>query len=211
MSRISKARRGAGRIGCIVFILIIGLFWGGGQELYTAAVNREPLEMSLADFNKQRPDRHWLKLTNCQGDLTQASYLYVGSSVTDVYVPLTVPDAAENEKVHVVLLDKSPATQALMQKVMDAKTEAQQEAFVKENLAAIQAYKKPSTIEGMVQFGINLKDEDRNKIKGADKNLVEDFVIIKEGERPSWVTGLAMLAGGILLSLLAFWRSRKVA
>jgi len=56
---------GSVRLVLILAIVVIGLFWAGGQGLYTYFTNRKPTAISYQDYLKNKPKKLWLMLTNC--------------------------------------------------------------------------------------------------------------------------------------------------
>jgi len=54
-------------------------------------------------------------------------------------------------------------------------------------------------VGGLVRFGVDLKDSDRDKLAGLMKNASDDFIILEEGAQPSMAEGLGMSIAGLML------------
>jgi hypothetical protein len=63
-------------------------------------------------------------------------------------------------------------------------------------------------VRGLVRFGIDLQEKDRNKLDSLDQNLASDFIIIDEGKKPELGVSAAMFFVGLLL---LFWQVKRVA
>ena len=87
-----------------------------------------------------------------------------------------------------------------MQYLQVTDDEDQRRQYVVDNLDLV-FYE--GAIEGLVQFGIELDEEDRQKLRSLDDNLDRDFVIIASGEQPASVLFSVVLLGTGVLILLA--------
>jgi len=188
-----------GRFGCLLFGLVIALLWGGGQGIYTGLSNTKQTELSLADYTKQKPTATWLKLKDCQVNTLDAAYSSKWGSIKEVYIPLSVPGAGPGEKIHVLLATEDSATIKFIEQMNNVKTDQEGLKFAIENKEKLMAKRD---VEGVIRFGIDLKDKDRRKLAALDKNLTPDFVIISEGEKPQIILSIVMFGGGIVLLLV---------
>lgn len=188
-----------GRIGCFLFCAVIGLLWMGGQGVYTGLTNSKQTEMTLAEYSQKKPTATWLKLKDCQVSTLDAAYTSKWGSITEVYIPLRAPGAPREEKVHVLLATKDEATLDLIKKMSEMKNDQDMLKFALENRKQLLSTRD---VNGVVRFGIELKDKDRRKLANLDKNLTPDFVILSEGEEPHIFVSIAMVAGGLVLGLV---------
>ena len=65
------------------------------------------------------------------------------------------------------------------------------------------------TYEGLVQFGIDIKDSKRRDIKEVTGNVVNDFLVLKHEEKPKPLFAGGMFAAGLLGLGFAVSRYRK--
>jgi len=209
MKRNQKTESGSIRLGLFLIVITVGMLWAGGQNLYTALGNRHPTTMSYEDYVKTKPSATWLVLTNCEIDLTDSCVkTYYGAKMpTEIYVPVRgVNTAKSNEIVHVVLATKDKdqlATLAEMQN-LDRKEalpwilKNQKRVFCQRN------------VSGLVEFGVNLKDRDRQRLSVLLSNAAKDFIILQEGAQPNIAEGLGLtIAGVMILGLMVLYVKRS--
>jgi hypothetical protein len=184
-----------GRLGCLFIAGVIGLFWAGGQNIYTGMTNRTPTQLSLAEYARTKPSAHWLHLTNCRLVITDAMYRESVGSIKELFIPVR----AEGEGTgmcSVLLSTKDPGLLLLYQQLQ--KSSSKEEA-----IGYLQHHKDKvfnREIKGLVRFGIDMKDKERRKLAQLDKTLASDFIILNEGTEPSVGTGIGLLAGGLALA-----------
>lgn len=180
-----------------LFFVSIALIWGGGQALYTNATNLEPSEYSFSNYITEKPQQKWLTLTNCELNLLDASYFsYFGATeATEIYIPVKSPDAGKMEFTHVLLASKDPEMLRVYNELMSMEDESQIIVYTLQNRDSIFIQKD---LTGLVRFGIELDDEDRQELQDLNENLASDFVIIDEGLKPDW-SHAALLPAGLLL------------
>jgi hypothetical protein len=180
----------------LVFLAIVGaLFWIGSQGLYTALTNRRPAVMGYDDYVKTKPTAAWLSLTNCTLDLSDASYRTVsgGTKPLELFVP--VHGAGEKtEEVHVLLSTKSPDLMRTFMEIQGLKSEATAMAWMLKNHD--RAFPKRD-IQGLVRFGIEMKDKERRKLANLQSNLTKDFIILDDSKQPELMKSLGFLIGGV--------------
>ena len=205
-----KASNNSGSIRLwLIFIVIIGmLFWAGGQGLYVSLTNRTPTVLSYDDYAKSNSKASWLAITNCMLDLADASYRTTsGSTVpTELYIPVTgLGD--KSDQVRVLLATKSSRMILALAELENKKTESEALAWMMKNHEL--AFPK-NGVKGLVRFGLDMKEKDRSKLLKLQPNLTKDFIILDDGQEPSLVKSLGMIAGGVaLLGVGGFMILRK--
>lgn len=154
--------------------------------------------MSYEEYLKSKPKAEWLVLTNCVLNLTDASYLKSKTSDAPkmLYIPVTTAKKSDDKKVHVILATKDEAMLATMKEMMQQKPSSVALAWISKNLD--RCFIKQD-ISGVVQFGIDQKDSERKKLTSLQGDLADDFIIIKDGEKPEFIISGLMFAGGVLL------------
>jgi hypothetical protein len=200
------------RPGCLLPLITIALLYGGGQSLYTSFKNRQPTEVTLESLTDKKPDAEWLRIKG--GTLAAMSAAYSSAfgvgKAQSVYVPLVLPSGPGRESIHVVVLTKDPA---LVKFANDAKElgkkEPSEAASLEFIVANAQNLKVSRTVEGLVQFGIESTDKERQELGKHFPNLADDAIILKEGEKPSMTTGIGCLLAGTTLGAILLLRSQR--
>lgn len=184
----------------ILFLICLGLLWAGGQEIYTAATNREPTVISAADYLKDRPEASWLRLTGCQVDVVEAVYFSkLGvTKPSELFIPVR-PAGAEGGPINILLQTKDTALIDLMN----------DESSDEDEVVRLIAEQANRDIEGVVQFGINVKSKEKNKLAENVEGLASDFVIIREGIKPNFGGALGIFGGGVLVGGLLLFTGKK--
>lgn len=175
----------------LVIAVAFGGLWWGGPILYTALREREPLEITCANYLKDRPDNRYLKLTECEPDLeNMAIEQGKNKEVKVVYIPLRAKGTTVGATRIVLLRDDdlmTTFTQALDGPV------GPNEAIAKKVLGELEGAN-----EGLVQFGLDLKDSDMKQLKELNLGLADDFVIMEHGKTPRLIFGAIAFGAGLL-------------
>ncbi len=194
--------RGASRGGCLAVILVLGLIWGGGQALYTGLTNFSPTEISVSDYLAKKPSAKWLTLKDCRLDLPNAAVRTVlfTKVIDELYIPVKAAGSETNGKtIEILFATKDPALMKTMERLREIKDEQAALAFLMEHPDEIYPTR---TITGMIRFGIDLKESDRDKLASLDRNLSKDFIILDDGKSPELIVAIIVLAGGLFLGYL---------
>lgn len=191
----SSSRRGFINFGCIGFFIAIALLWGGGQGLYTALKNREPLKMTFKEYEEKRPDAEWVSLSDAQLNLLNSAYTSsrLNDEIKELYIAVeAVGD--RSEKPALVLLETKDKDLIAKMNTLGAMTSP--EDLTPELITSLFPARQ---ITGLVQFGIDADSKTREKLAKLDLSLAPDFIIITDGEEPSLGASAAMLAAGLAL------------
>ena len=175
----------------ILVILSAAALWWGGQHLYVGLRDREPLEITCADYVKQHPDTHWLKLTKCDADLDNIAYEDDGhGGANKVYVPMRSLGDEGKGTTHIVVErdDQDIRDVVALGNAAGPKNPAVQRVA--------ESFDQP--IEGVVKFGIDLSDKDRERLAKMGLGLADDFVIVDRGTTPKLALGALVFALGLL-------------
>lgn len=197
---------GAGRLGFLLLLFCVSLLWGGGQGVYTAVRNPKPAVMTMQKFLKEEHKETWLQLTDAVLDIPGASFKGRGSLITEAFVPVRAKGQSVDAKVSVILSTSDTGILALIREMKAIGNEQDALSFVLKNRERL--YPERS-VNGIVQFGIELKDRDREKLAGLNSDLASDFIIISDGKSPELAGSIAMLAGGMLTGFAMFWLPRS--
>jgi len=193
----------------VLVILSAVALWWGGQHLYVGLRDREPLEITCADYVKQRPDTHWLKLTKCDADVDNLAYeddrhggadkVYVpmrplgedkGAPASDTLARGLAPDRRSASLTHIVV---ERDDQDIRDLVALGNAAGEKNPVVQR---VAKSFDEP--VEGTVKFGMDLSDKDQKQLKGLGLGLADDFVIIDRGQTPRLALGLGVFCLGLL-------------
>jgi hypothetical protein len=163
----------------------------GGQQLYKAMKNPNAVKITCADYLAKPPDSHWLTLESCTPDWEGGAYESAAGSTTArvLFVPLR-PTGVEGGQTRIVLRTED---KALLDLVNSSNAEM------------------PATTswQGVVQFGLDLKDEERKEVGGLISGLADDFVLLEHNAKPNMGMAIAFLLGGLGLAGFVVWRFIK--
>jgi hypothetical protein len=164
----------------------VGLWWGGHQ-VKLGWDEREPLEMSCADYLAKRPAAHYLRLTGCEADFDNMAEETKEDDVVAVYLPLR--PVGQTGAPHIVLVRNDDAIRKF------ASSSAHSSELTPEDRAVVDSLEGPQ--QGVVDFGISLSEEKRGKLADLNLGLAPDFVLLDEGAQPHLWWGLAVCAGAL--------------
>ena len=190
------------RCGCYALILAIGLIVWGGQGLYEAIAHGKQKVVTYDQFVKAHPKEGWYKITGCVLSLPGSAYVEKYGRVSEVYVPVydARKDAPDEPKVFLLLNSENEAFLDPLSEMnkMDDKltTEAKANEYMEKNKERL--FPKRD-LEGMLQFGVSVSSKDRSKLASLNSDLAPDFVILQDGKRPSLLSAMGMLVGGVVL------------
>src|SRR5215212_10260193 len=171
--------------GLLFLVVLTGVaLWWGIPNLYVAIQNREPLEISCADYLQQRPSAKWLRLTHCAADAANlATEEASDREIRKVYIPLRPPGRTEAGGTEIVVERDD-------QEMRDAAAKLRQDQPTDAMFARVGRLLAEPT-EGLVKFGIDLSDKDQDQLRNLGIGLAPDFVIIDRGARPRLLPALA--------------------
>ena len=195
-----------GRLLLLGICLCIFLFVKGGQETYTAVTNMSPTEITFDEYMKTNPPGFWFKLKDCTLVIPAASYMTKSGAMTEAYVPLYGSKPSGTDVVKMVFATKDPEVLNLLQTMKSMSDDKIKEAIIEHP----DSWFKKRDIEGVVRYGMDLKEKDRNDMRRLNPKLDAQFIILTDGDKPSLLLGLAMLAGGFGVAVIML-NSRKVA
>ncbi|OYW74894.1 MAG: hypothetical protein B7Z37_15675 [Verrucomicrobia bacterium 12-59-8] len=202
-------------LGCIGYIAIIGLLFTGGQGVYVALQNPEPLEITVADYIAQKPKAEWMKLKEAQVCLAEAAYKSRLGRVAEVFIPIRPIGESKDAPVHILLSSEDKAVAAALKEL----SQSGNTVNYKVNAAARQADRlfMQQDIYGQTRYGIFFDLWMRARLSKMNMKLADDFVILDDGVAPNLFVSLCLLGGGLLIWFLmlcnalsnALWRWRR--
>ena len=153
----------------IILILLFGLAtaWGA-QSVYLGIRDREPVEISCADYIAHPPAGRWIKLVDCDPDFTRTLERLDDGELDAVWVPLRPRGVTTGPARLVVETDgeQLPAT--------------------------------TRSVQGMMRVGLlDAPSDDFRATLARDVNATRDAAILSLGDEPHLGLGLLALLGGL--------------
>lgn len=202
-------------LGCLGYMAIFGLLIIGGQGVYVALKNPEPLEITVAGYLAKKPNAEWLRLQDAEVSLVEAAYKARLGRVAEVFIPIRPVGESKDAPVHILLSTEDQAVAAALKALGKSAAPMQKKA----DAAAHQADRlfMRQDITGLTRYGILYDLFMRARLARLDMNLAEDFVILNDGEAPNFTVSLCMVGTGLLIWFLmlcstvsdALWRWRR--
>lgn len=200
------------RVKLALFMLALGGLITGARGVYIAVTNRTPTVLGYRQCLKSRPDKAWLRVTNCELDVPEARWFTrVGDEgddslnrATTFYVPVREPDSPKGEVCMLVKTTDPGIKQTLIEgntvslKSIDAGKE-----WILKNLKRV--YPRQD-VQGIVMWSWDLSSTERAELAKAQKNLADDFLIIDaDRQKPSFlISGVSLVAGLAFLGIVGF-------
>jgi hypothetical protein len=189
----------------LLVIVSIACLWGGGQSLYTYLTNSEATAYSVADLREKAPDEKWLAINNCYLNLTESVYFegVAGDGKADeLFIPIrsTFDDQVDGSYYGFVVtkdINLLNIFNAVNTIVDDAKLDTiftTYESWI---------FQQDTTVTGIVQFGIDLDNDELRQLRSNFPNLNDEFVIIEAGTSPSLGMSIFFLVVGVPLFLFS--------
>jgi len=191
-------------LGCLGYLIVIALLWGGGQGVYTALKNRQPLQITVSDYIAKKPNAEWVTLKDAQLNLLEAAHKERLGKISEIFIPVRPKGESTDGPVHILLSTKDDAIVAALED-LNKSSGNMKEAL---NAASRHADKlfMQKDVSGLIRFGIDSDDKTRAKLAKLDMKLAPDFVIMNDGAAPSLFGSMSMLGIGVLVG---FFKLRK--
>ena len=186
------------QLGCLAAIGALWLMWMGGQGLYTSVKNRAPMELACENYDEVKPNQEWLKLTGCELNVMESSYMEENGKITELYIPARGPGEEEGDPIYVLVATDDKELLAITNEMMNLESEEQLMSYFARNRSKLYFTRD---VQGLVRYGVDLDDSDRAELAGLDDTLASDFVIVDDGKEPGFAKSLGFLGGGIVLLL----------
>ena len=181
----------------------------GGEPLYHALRNRQPLTLTCQQFAQQRPSALWLRITGCNVD-EGAGYRESRGRLNELFLLMRPPSQPLAAPVPLVVATREPRALAAAEATIGNNQQPDQEAYAEMMRRIVTSLNASKEVEGYVRSGVIEKFQTRRALAGLSAPLAPDFVALDLHANPSVFRpaievgiGLAVLAGAF------FWRSRR--
>ncbi|HOX07006.1 MAG TPA: hypothetical protein PK280_11440 [Planctomycetota bacterium] len=184
------------KLGCLGLLFTAGMAVAGARFAWQGLTNRQLTVVDYQDFVQQRPKAEWIKLTNTKMLVTDAIVATKFGSPTGLYLPVRGKDEAGGGPVHVLLKTQDPDTLKRVAALQSAGASGKSERELLGILSQDGIYVEME-VKGLAEKGTGLKDKELKKLRAAEKQLAEDFVIIDHGAEPHFFLALVFMLAGI--------------
>lgn len=213
--RSTKRQAGFSSLSLIAYIAIIGLLVTGGQGVYVALKNDDPLEIKAADYIAKKTNAEWLKLTDAQVSLVEAAYKARLGKISEVFIPVRPVGESLDAPIHILLSTNNQNVAAAL-KALSQSSSPIQKKIDSASRQADRLFMRQDII-GLTRYGIFYDRFMRFRLSQLNLKLADDFVILNDGESPNLPLSLCMLGGGLLIWFVilchaasdALWRWRR--
>lgn len=186
----------------ILGVVAIGAFLvaAGVQGLHDAETERSPRTLTVAEFMRRRPDESWLRLTECAVDLREAVWVESSSKKRTAYLIARAAGEPSPKRAHLVIC---PDDEVVLQTLEDLRAfeEKRDEQGAREYFEANRgriAFVRE--FEGLMRAEYGLSADDQDALKRR-RDLFHGPAVLDEGERPSWLRSIALLAAGVVVGV----------
>ena len=111
------------QLGCLAAIGALYMMWMGGQGLYTSVKNREPMELACGNYDDVKPNKEWLKLTGCELNVMESSYMEENGKITELYIPARGPGEQEGDTIYVLVATEDAQLLAMTNEMIQLESE----------------------------------------------------------------------------------------
>ncbi len=203
------------RPGCFISAIVLALVLGGGQAVFTGISNRSITEIGIKEFEEKKPDAKWLRVTGGELNVLDAAYSQgrFKKNAKELIIPYVLEGMEEEgNRIHLLVKTKDPELmrvvaegRSMEDKLSEGASEEEKTKaaldFLVKNVESI-AISRP--IEGLVEYGMDSRSKERDKIKQLFPNLAADFVVLEEGAKPNMGVGVLVLVAGCVLGYFVF-------
>lgn len=182
----------------------------GGEALYDAAVNRQPVTVTCDQFVRQRPSALWLRVTGCDIDYLNAGYRESSGRLDELFLPIRPPSQPPTSPVTLVVATSEPQVLAVAGTAIGNNRQPDHDAYVGMMRRIVTMLRASKEVEGYARSGFIERLQTRRALAGLAAPLGPDFVVLDLHARPSFVRpGIEAGIGlGLLLVSIPWLRAR---
>ncbi len=201
----------------------IALVVGGAAAYSRAEQAGHPTTMTCGGFLRSPRHEGWYRLTGCTVAVVKATVFEqrhddlnesdsspgspTSPNISRVYIPIYDNLEKDGKKTSLLLLTEDPRTCSLVEEMLKLANgdEAKLEAWARAHANELEFRKD---VSGTIQNSINVTDTARDRIaKLSGDALASDYVVLKDGDRPTPGAPTFAIVIGVLVGFLsgAFW------
>lgn len=182
----------------------------GGEGLYHAATNRQPVALTCNQLVQQRPRAMWLRVSGCDIDYLGAGYRESNGHLDELFFPMRPPSQPPTSPIALVVATADPQVLAVAARTIGNNQQPDQETYLVMMLRIVTMLRASKEVDGYARSGIIERLQTRRALAGLSAPLAPDFVALDLHAKPSSVTP-GIEAGVGLALLLAALASRRRA
>jgi hypothetical protein len=183
----------------------------GGEALYYAAINRQPVVVTCDQFIRQRPNALWLRVTGCDIDYLGAGYRESGGRLDELFLPARPPSQLPTSPVSLVVATNDPQVLAIAGTTIENNQRPDQDVFVGMMRRIVTMLRASKEVEGYARSGVIERLQTRRALAGLTAPLASNFVVLDLHARPSFVRPGVEVGIGLVLGIIAItWRRGRV-
>jgi hypothetical protein len=170
----------------------------GGMQTFVFFTNLHPKTYTVESYLAKQPPEKWLHFTGGQMnmlDMAYSSLLGIGP-ISEIYLPLKPIGAKAGEPDRILVKTKDDNLLQLAAEIRSAKTEQERASLLARRGKDLLVRRD---VEGFILEGVDLENRELDKIKRANPDLPENFIILAEGKRPD-IGSVFLFFVGIVLS-----------
>jgi hypothetical protein len=194
-------------------LLVVSLVFlaHGGEALYHAATNRQPVIVTCDQFVRQRPNALWLRVTGCDVDYLGAGYRESNGRLDELFLPVRPPSQPPTSPVALVVATNDPQVLAIAGTTIGNNQQPDQDAYVGMMRRIVTMLRVSNEVEGYARSGVIERMQTRRALAGLTAPLAPDFVVLDLHARPSFVRPGIEVGIGLVLGLVAItWPRGRV-
>ncbi|MDB6004245.1 MAG: hypothetical protein JWR15_1232 [Prosthecobacter sp.] len=195
--RAATHPRGLTSLAFLGHLTAVLLVIAGCQGIYVTLKNREPVEITTADFIAGRPNAEWLVLKDAEVSLAEAAYKAWMGNLSEVFIPVRASGQSTTEPIHILLSTDDAAVISALKKLREyGGTKEKTVAAASQHADRLFMQK---TLPGLIRFGFVSDLVTRFRLMRLNLPLAEDFVILDDGGTPTPYVPVFMVGGGLLI------------
>jgi len=175
----------------------------GGEALYYAATNRQPVIVPCDQFARQRPSALWLRVTGCDVDYLGAGYRESNGRLDELFLPMRPPSQPPTSPVALVVATNDPQVLAIAGTTIGNNQQPDQDAYAGMMRRIVTMLRASKEVEGYARSGVIERLQTRRALAGLTAPLAQDFVVVDLHARPSLVRPGIEVGIGLALLLVA--------
>src|SRR5262249_19004321 len=116
--------------------------------------------------------------------------------IEELFIPVRGLEPNGPKEIYVVLATKDPELISFVREMSENKSTEKAIAFLLKHKDQLTVKRD---VRGMVRFGIDLKEKDREKLVSLNGKLAKDFIILDDGREPEVATSLVLFGLGLTI------------
>ncbi len=191
-------------------LVLVGctLFARGGEPLYHALRNRQPITLTCEQFAQRRPSALWLRVTGCTVD-EAAGYRESRGRLAELFLLMRPRSEAPAAPVALVVATSDPGALAAAEATVGNNQQPGPEEYAEMMRRIVTSLDASSEVEGYVRSGIIETFRTRRALDGLRMSLAQDVVALDLHSKPSVLRPAIEVGIGLaVLAIAFFWRNR---